>query len=190
MLHITKVMRRTKKAFSCFAPERRHKIAKGICAFSYNKLDEGILRTDLSFLLQKIKDGNIFLETFLVPPLSQVDGMEDMFKDFGVLDCAHQSNKLTVRSGTYWKKDCIAWRADDGQVCAGEAQAFLRLCFKNSGIVHLLLVNEYQHVQACLWSTPTDVKPAMIPHHALLTALAYRRLDGGLIRVLWPLAPR
>ena len=66
--HVTACWRRFMVVLSCFAPERKHKLAKRLGNYCYNRMTTSLIAHDLQSVLAKVCEKRAFEGTHLLPP--------------------------------------------------------------------------------------------------------------------------
>ena len=98
---------------NCFAPERKHRLTKTICSFSYNHHSSTNMRRSISHTLAQMGHPQWFTEYRITKPWSlKTTPWDAVFSDAG-LRVVEQGSCMACGKGSVSHHSFLIWRSDD-----------------------------------------------------------------------------
>ena len=174
--HIEDCVRKYKKTWSCFPPERKHKAGKTVAKHSYKNLTRTMLAHDLLSLRAAFADPSTYEATALKNEV-KLENLEALLGG----DRVFGSVKARSPLGSFQKNEIVIWEID-GIVNAGIVNLFLRVASGQKS--HLLVVcQKLRYVEASIFSGREDL-PTFVPLALIKTHVAYQKLGSSYNLVL------
>lgn len=173
-------------SISCFVTERKHKRAKQIASYCYNKLTATALAHDVFELRARLVNADTFESTALRGRfLQNTDLNRALSGVFGVAPTIVSAIRLKTPSGTYAKGDLVLWDSErDNVVVVGFARAFISVVVASGSPLHFAFAERLALEAGAVWSV-VDPVPVLVPSHRLRAVLPYQD-RGRSVRVVMP----
>ena len=119
MRHIIGSIRKYGALWSCFAPERKHRLGKAVANTNFRNPYKSMLAHDIYDLRLTFQDPDIYAPTALLKEC-RLDGLEDFFKHVINVQSVFGARKVRTPKGTFSVKDVLAFRDNGNMYVAKE----------------------------------------------------------------------
>ena len=185
MRHILGSIRRFKRNFSCFGPERRHRIGESVANTHYKKCFTSMLNADLHDLQVHFADPDTYAAMALVKPCA-LPGLADFLKDVINVSCVYGSRKARTPRGTF-SSDEVVLVLEDGTLRAAMARLFLKLETASGRAIYICVLQVLRCVRGCVFHA-SEGHPTFYSLDVVRAHCCYQKNIGDCVRVILPTA--
>ena len=182
MRHIVNSMRKFAKFFTCFWTERKHRQAKSVASYTYNKVHRSNLAHDIHSLKLFYQDPSTYQEIGLVDECA-LSGFEKCFLEVAAV---FGSRKIRTTRGSFSIGEVLLFQRSTG-LSVGIAQMFLKLLTSSGECVFVCCTDILNNVRGHVYSK-CEVRPACFRAVEICAHCAYQDLGGNLLHVVLPTA--
>ena len=181
--HIWDSIHRFKRNFSCFGPERRHRLGKSVASTHYKNGFTSMLNADLHDLRVHFADPDTYKPTALVKPCA-LPGLADFFKDVISVSCVYGSRKARTPRGTF-SSDEVLLLLEDGAMRVAMARLFLKLITASGRAIYMCVLQVLPCVHGCVFRS-SEGHPTFYSLEVVRAHCCYQELSGDCVRVILP----
>ena len=163
-----------KISINCFVTERKHKKAKGLGQYCYNKLTKTALVHDVFEFHKLSAEAETFASTSLRGRCYDESSVGEALSFlFGVEPTVRSSARIRTSNGDYAKSDLVVW--SNGlchSVFVGFARLFLSIVVGNSQPIFFAFIERLAFEGGSVWST-VNPTPVLVEAGSLKAVLPY-----------------
>ena len=187
MRHIIGSIRKYGALWSCFAPERKHRLGKAVANTNFRNPYKSMLAHDIYDLRLTFQDPDIYAATALLKEC-RLDGLEDFFKHVINVQSVFGARKVRTPKGTFSVKDVLAFR-DNGNMYLAKAELFMKLVTVSGDSAFLGIIDVWRRANGNIYAMgegrPTFVNLEKVVLHAPYQILGHQQARVVLPTV-WP----
>ena len=125
MRHLVTSLRKYKKHFNCFGPERKHRVGKAVAAYAYKNVTLTMLVHDVRDLRAHFADPDTYESTLLLDACL-LPGLAPFFQNLCNVDSVLGSRSIRTRRRTFAAGEIVLFNSNN-QIGAARVHFFLKL---------------------------------------------------------------